>query len=94
MNLTEAFSGISLNRLLLKMQRINLHHNDTILLAVSCNEIPNVVCNSPLSGLSPTELPMIAYLDMDLAFAKYLCSTNPQPLETICYLCRQSAEKA
>ena len=36
----------------------------------------------------------IAYSDMDLASAKHLCSMNPQPLEIICYLCQQSAEKA
>ena len=36
----------------------------------------------------------IAYSDMDIASAKHLCSMKPQPLEIICYLCQQSAEKA
>ena len=36
----------------------------------------------------------IAYSDTDIASAKHLCSMNPQPLEIICYLCQQSAEKA
>ena len=36
----------------------------------------------------------IAFSDMDLASAKHLCSMIPKPLEIICYLCQQSAEKA
>jgi HEPN domain-containing protein len=35
----------------------------------------------------------IAFSDMDLASAKFLRGMNPLPLEIICYLCQQSAEK-
>jgi len=35
----------------------------------------------------------VAYSDMDLSSAKYLCDMNPKPLEIICYHCQQSAEK-
>jgi len=35
----------------------------------------------------------IAFSDMDLASAKFLCNMHPKPLEIICYLCQQSAEK-
>ena len=33
------------------------------------------------------------YADMDLASAEHLQSMRPQPLEIICFLCQQSAEK-
>ena len=33
------------------------------------------------------------HADMDLASAEYLQGMRPQPLEVICFLCQQSAEK-
>ena len=33
------------------------------------------------------------FADMDLASAEHLLSMHPQPLEIICFLCQQSAEK-
>ena len=33
------------------------------------------------------------FADMDLESAEYLQGKRPQPLEIICYLCQQSAEK-
>jgi len=33
------------------------------------------------------------FADIDLSSAEYLLGKRPQPLEIICYLCQQSAEK-